>query len=163
MTPDRPAASWAAIQASTLASQGARSASSSGRPDFILATLAGEWNSSPSWNVQPRRRASASPTVVLPLPETPITTRTVAGGVTRAASCGYGRGVRRRLVLAAVGGDGPRGDRPRVALQHLPDGLAVALAQEADVEAAPPDPQVPKAEVRHPLGQRRIEIELPGR
>src|SRR3974390_2961952 len=66
-------------------SQGARSASVSGMPARILATLAAGWKSSASAKNQPSCCASASLTVVLPTPLTPIMTmimvRLLAWGV----------------------------------------------------------------------------------
>src|SRR5438477_11937900 len=59
------------IQAAMARSHGPRSASVSGIPARILATFAAGWKSSASANRQPRRSASRTPTVVLPLPETP--------------------------------------------------------------------------------------------
>src|SRR5882672_7647693 len=56
--------------------QGVRSASSSGIPAYILATLAAEWNESASRNSQPSSCARWAATVVLPAPETPITMTT---------------------------------------------------------------------------------------
>src|SRR5271157_2878001 len=53
-------------------SQGARSASVSGMPACILATLAAGWKSSASAKGHPNCCASAWPTVVLPTPLTPI-------------------------------------------------------------------------------------------
>src|SRR5271154_1156993 len=55
-------------------SQGQRSSSVSGWPDFILARAASVGRSSPSMNSAPRVLARRTPTVVLPEPETPITT-----------------------------------------------------------------------------------------
>lgn len=55
-------------------SHGPRSASVSGRPARIFATLAGEWKSCASASCHPRRRASSAATVDLPQPETPVTT-----------------------------------------------------------------------------------------
>src|SRR5271163_3686732 len=55
-------------------SQGQRSSSVSGWPDFILARAASVCRSSPSMNSAVRALARRTPTVVLPEPETPITT-----------------------------------------------------------------------------------------
>src|SRR3984885_8474097 len=55
-------------------SQGQRSSSVSGWPDFILARAASVCRSSPSMKRASSAAASRSPTVVLPEPETPITT-----------------------------------------------------------------------------------------
>ena len=57
-----------------LRSHGHRSSSVSGTPAAILATLASGWNASPSAYVQPSAAASPVATVVLPTPDTPITT-----------------------------------------------------------------------------------------
>src|SRR5690349_21250953 len=57
-------------------SHGSRSASSSGIPLLIFATLFGGWKESPSSTSQPSRAATPRATVVLPLPETPIITTT---------------------------------------------------------------------------------------
>src|SRR5271154_6317524 len=54
-------------------SQGQRSSSVSGWPDFILARAASVCRSSPSMNCAPSASASIWPTVVLPDPETPMT------------------------------------------------------------------------------------------
>ena len=71
----------AASTAPTASNQGARSASSSGMPAAIFATLAAGCSSSPSTNGSPRTSASAAPTVVLPEPETPMTTRGRENGI----------------------------------------------------------------------------------
>src|ERR1700677_1860337 len=55
-------------------SQGQRSSSVSGWPDFILARAASVCRSSPSMNCAPRGSARRTPAVVLPDPETHITT-----------------------------------------------------------------------------------------
>src|SRR3954463_10192296 len=60
-------------------SHGQRSPSSSGMPAAILATFSFGWYSSPSINRQPRRRARSSPMVVLPAPDTPISTTITYG------------------------------------------------------------------------------------
>ena len=59
-----------------LRSQGHRSSSVSGMPAAIFATLASGWKSSPSAYVQPSAAARPVATVVLPTPDTPITTTT---------------------------------------------------------------------------------------
>src|SRR5215510_7687027 len=74
--PPLTAARRESIQPAIACSQGMRSASVSGVPPCILATLAGGWKSSPSAKGQPRRSASRVATVVLPDPETPIATST---------------------------------------------------------------------------------------
>ncbi len=74
-TVDSPASSRAVIQSRIAASHGARSASVSGRPAAIAATLAGGWKSSPSAIGRPSRAARGTATVDLPEPDTPITTR----------------------------------------------------------------------------------------
>src|SRR6185436_4073378 len=65
-------ASW--IAAPIASSHGQRSSSVNGFPVDIFSTFERGWNSSASRNGTPRRAASASPTVDLPLPETPIIT-----------------------------------------------------------------------------------------
>src|SRR5260370_16918810 len=57
-------------------SQGQRSSSVSGTPPCIFATFDGGWNQSPSSKVQFSRWASIDAIVLLPQPETPITTTT---------------------------------------------------------------------------------------
>src|SRR5262245_52699136 len=57
-------------------SQGQRSSSVSGTPRCIFSTLDGGWNQSPSSKVQFSRWASIDAIVLLPQPETPITTTT---------------------------------------------------------------------------------------
>ena len=78
--PPVPAASRAPIQSAIAASHGARSASVSGWPACILATLAAEWKSSPSANGQPEVATSAAATVDLPVPDTPMITAIRGGG-----------------------------------------------------------------------------------
>ena len=70
MTPPSCAASHSPIASS----QGQRSSSSRASPAVILATLAGGWKSSASANGTRSRCANAAPTVLLPEPETPMTT-----------------------------------------------------------------------------------------
>src|SRR6185295_15131508 len=65
------------IQSATFSSQGHRSRSSSGCPARILAISDPGWRSSPSSKAQPSRSARAFAIVVLPDPETPVTTRMV--------------------------------------------------------------------------------------
>src|SRR5262245_55098195 len=57
-------------------SQGQRSSSVSGTPLCIFSTLDGGWNQSPSSKIQFSRWASIGAIVLLPQPETPITTTT---------------------------------------------------------------------------------------
>jgi len=57
-------------------SQGQRSSSVSGTPLCIFSTLDGGWNQSPSSKIQFSRWASIDAIVLLPQPETPITTTT---------------------------------------------------------------------------------------
>src|SRR5262249_22419772 len=57
-------------------SQGQRSSSVSGTPACIFSTLDGGWNQSPSSKIQFSRWASIAAIVLLPQPETPITTTT---------------------------------------------------------------------------------------
>src|SRR5690606_8346244 len=58
----------------SVVSHGSRSWSVRGTPARILAMLAGGWWSSASTNDHPSSAASAAPTCVLPLPDTPVTT-----------------------------------------------------------------------------------------
>src|SRR5689334_3309056 len=70
---------WARVSRIHLAiasSHGQRSASVSATLARIFATFAAAWNASPSAKRQPRRSARARATVVLPLPDTPMTTMT---------------------------------------------------------------------------------------
>src|SRR5262245_54122153 len=55
-------------------SQGQRSASSRGMPRLILAMLAGGWKLSASRKGQPNRSDNMRPVVLLPEPDTPIST-----------------------------------------------------------------------------------------
>ena len=64
-------------------SHGQRSSSVRGWPAAILATLAAEWNASPSAYVQPSTADRPLATVDLPTPETPITI--TCGAASRAA------------------------------------------------------------------------------
>src|SRR5262245_14946089 len=57
-------------------SQGQRSSSVSGTPACVFSTLDGGWNQSPSSKIQFSRWASIAAIVLLPQPETPITTTT---------------------------------------------------------------------------------------
>src|SRR5205814_4470429 len=79
---DTTAGSWAArrasIQSPSAASHGHRSSSVNGCPAAILARFAAGWKSSASAYVQPRAPAIIAPTVVFPLPDTPVTT-TIGG------------------------------------------------------------------------------------
>src|SRR3984957_11137272 len=77
MTPDLPSAAQLLSSSPIRSSQGPRSASVSGIPCRIFSTLAGGCSRSPSMNGQPSFLASSSATVVLPLPDTPMTTRAV--------------------------------------------------------------------------------------
>src|SRR6266480_4580619 len=61
-------------------SQGQRSSSVSGTPLCIFSTFDGGWNQSPSSKIQFSRCASIIAIVLLPQPETPITTRTEGSG-----------------------------------------------------------------------------------
>src|SRR3984957_10666568 len=76
-TPDLPSPAQLLSSSPIRSSQGARSASVSGMPCRIFSTLAGGCSRSPSMNDQPSFLASSSATVVLPLPDTPMTTRAV--------------------------------------------------------------------------------------
>lgn len=69
-------ASVARTRSASANNHGSRSASVSGVPARIRATLAGGWSSSASWNGQPIARASSRPTTVLPEPLTPMTITT---------------------------------------------------------------------------------------
>src|ERR1700689_3791188 len=66
----QPSRSWC-----RLASHGMRSSSVNGMFACIFCLLAAEWKSSASANCQPVSAASSSPTVVLPEPVTPMSTR----------------------------------------------------------------------------------------
>src|SRR5690606_26327476 len=70
----RPSAPRAAIHAARSRSHGNRAASSSGTPARIRATFAGVWNSSASAKSRPVASLIPRATVVLPAPDTPITT-----------------------------------------------------------------------------------------
>src|SRR5215813_209243 len=74
--PGLPATQRASIHCAMAASHGQRSSSSRGTPLLILAMLAGGWKLSASRNCQPSRLDSAAPMVLLPQPETPISTMT---------------------------------------------------------------------------------------
>src|SRR5918996_6090341 len=78
----RLAARLPSIQLATACSHGHRSASVSGMPACILAILAAGWRSSASSKSQCRRPASSAATVVLPEPDTPMTTRTEGAACT---------------------------------------------------------------------------------
>ena len=71
-----PAARAASIHRAIASSHGQRSSSVSAVPSRILATFAAEWSESPSTNRQCRRCANGDATVVLPLPDTPMTMMT---------------------------------------------------------------------------------------
>src|ERR1700733_7181410 len=75
MTPDFPSAAQLLSSSPIRLSQGTRSPSVSGIPCRIFSTLAGGCSRSPSTNGQPSCLARSSATVVLPLPDTPMTTR----------------------------------------------------------------------------------------
>src|SRR6478736_9944521 len=68
-----PPSPAAASSRPTVASQGHRSSSVSGVPAAILATFSTGWSESPSRNGTPSSRATRSPMVVFPQPETPMT------------------------------------------------------------------------------------------
>src|ERR1700722_16660582 len=76
-TPDLPSPAQLLSSSPIRSSQGQRSASVSGMPCRIFSTLAGGCSRSPSMNGQPSFLASSSATVVLPLPDTPMTTKAV--------------------------------------------------------------------------------------
>src|SRR6202035_5833159 len=91
-TADWFAAVRASIQSVIACSHGSRSASVSGMPACILATIASGWKVSASANRQRRRPASSAPTVVLPLPATPATIR-ITGVTIRACPALYRVGI----------------------------------------------------------------------
>src|SRR5437868_3519933 len=101
MTAGLPSAQVRSISSAIACSQGQRSSSVSGWPALILATLAGGWKLSPSSNRQPRRLARQPATVLLPEPDTPITTS--AQGIAASAT----KLLRKRGLI------------------HQPDGLAL--------------------------------------
>jgi len=72
--------------AAMAANQGARVVSSSGHPVAILAMLDATWKSSPSASAQPVRLAISAATVLLPHPETPITTSCIGRPTTNRGS-----------------------------------------------------------------------------
>src|SRR5918996_5033215 len=110
----RPAARLPSIQLATACSHGHRSASVSGMPACILAILAAGWRSSASSKSQCRRPASSAATVVLPEPDTPMTTRMEGAartGLLTASRAEAGGGPKRRVeLLEAI-----RGIRHRLA------------------------------------------------
>ena len=77
------------MSAAMLSSQGTRSSSLNGMPAAIFATFSLECSWSPSWNAQPSLSRRISATLVLPEPDTPITTST--------------RGFRMSLMLPRTG------------------------------------------------------------
>src|SRR5271169_5262749 len=81
-----PARRVASIHSAMALSQGQRSASVSGSPRCIFSILARGWNRSPSSLIQCRRWASIEAMVLLPEPETPITTMMVVSLVALPAS-----------------------------------------------------------------------------
>src|SRR3974390_1537079 len=81
-------------------SQGARSASVSGIPARILATLAAGWKSSASAKDQPSCCASAWPTVVLPTPLTPITRMIMVRLLARAVDPSFADDFHQHALLA---------------------------------------------------------------
>src|SRR3954447_6311112 len=87
-------------------SQGQRSSSVSGVPLCIFATFAGGCSASPSWYRQPDRSATSRATVVLPAPETPMTTSTT--GSSPISPCPSS--LRRETAQAAVDGQADAGD-----------------------------------------------------
>ena len=72
--PDCRPSMRSSIQAPMASSHGQRSSSVSGMDWLIFSMLAGGWKLSASRNGQPSRRDSSVPTVLLPQPETPIST-----------------------------------------------------------------------------------------
>ena len=74
--PGAPRLSLSSIHWAMASSQGERSASVSGVPRLIFSMLAGGWKLSASRNGQPSVRDNSAPTVLLPEPETPISTMT---------------------------------------------------------------------------------------
>src|SRR6476659_9018397 len=104
MTVERPSSARSPIQAARSCSHGQRSASSSGVPALILSTLEREWKSSASAKSSPVATAMACATVVLPEPETPMTTTwrvpgPRSGGV---PGPGFGRGAWSPVMDGAV-------------------------------------------------------------
>src|SRR5690625_152215 len=77
MTVSAPFAPCPAIHPARSRSHGNRSSSVSGVPPAILSMFAGGWKVSASAKIQPVRATTPSATVVLPLPETPMTTTCV--------------------------------------------------------------------------------------
>src|SRR5262249_44651463 len=76
MAPWLPARRVASIQAAMPSSQGQRSSLVSGSPLCIFSTFDRGWNQSPSSKIQFSRWASIDAIVLLPQPDTPITTTT---------------------------------------------------------------------------------------
>src|SRR5262249_13983016 len=85
-TPCLPARRVASIQAAMPCSHGQRSSSVSGSPLCIFSMFEGGWNQSPSSSIQCMRCASIAAIVLLPEPETPVTT-TTEGSSSGAADC----------------------------------------------------------------------------
>src|SRR5690348_7170901 len=131
MTVEWPRWSCSDIQAASDSSQGHRSTSSSGWPARILATFASEWNWSASANTMPVARAIPCATVVLPHPETPMTTTcrrvgpSAASPVMDRAVLEPVEGQVRRLVGEALG----RGQVERDAEPGLLAGVQVAVRE----------------------------------
>src|SRR6185312_642238 len=101
-TPDSPRPRQPSISAAILRSQGNRSASVSGLPWRIFSTLESGCSSSPSWNWQPSAAAKRIPTVVLPDPDTPMTTATTGLAIVLASAGDHWRSVRPSLFIFAA-------------------------------------------------------------
>src|SRR5437879_10124853 len=83
-------------------SHGQRASSSGGVPPRIFSTLAGGCRSSPSRKCTFNRPASMAATVVLPQPETPITTTIVFIATTITSHGGRQQWFRRRVASEKV-------------------------------------------------------------
>src|SRR5580700_3802482 len=123
-------------------SQGQRSSSVSGTPFFIFSTLAAGWNSSPSRKTKPSFFANKVAIVVLPEPETPMTTRTVGRKVVS-----VGDGMRGLLVFSATR-EGSWGSGAEVVSSH---GRRCLRIEHGPVILHPNPPQAPRGgEAAHP-------------
>src|ERR1035437_260010 len=98
-TPDSPRARQLSISSAIFRSQGNRSASVSGVPPCIFSTFPAGCRSSPSWNWQPSAAASKAETVVLPDPETPMTTAITGTVMECAMAADHTRRGRRSLLI----------------------------------------------------------------
>src|SRR5262249_37451294 len=84
ITPWPPASRVASIQAAIPCSHGQRSSSVHAVPECLFTTLLGGWNQSASAYAPPKRTANVAAIVLLPAPETPMTT--IAHGSSSSAS-----------------------------------------------------------------------------